>query len=362
MGGEAADDERRVLPADHRDPHERPTLPGRRGMLRGGSRPRSRARAGARRRRVASHPARRARSAPGRGRMDRARVAAGRRRVHLAHERRVIGSRWRGCTRRGSSWPTSPSDPGAYRVDVVLPRRMDRDRRRPLSLLADARRRRPPPDRRGHAPPAVGRARRAPPPSRGRRWHRVRGLGPERQVGAHRRRLERVGRARPPDADHGLVGRVGAVRARRRAGPALQVRGERLDGPRRAQGRSARAGGRAPTWHRQHHHRVTSPVERRRLARAARARRSGAPPAPHLRGAPRVVAAGARLPRARRAARGPRGRPRLHARRAAAGGRAPVRRLVGLPGVELLRAHGARTARRTTSAGSSTTSTSAASA
>jgi hypothetical protein len=30
---ESADDERRVLPADHRDAHERPTLPGRRAML-----------------------------------------------------------------------------------------------------------------------------------------------------------------------------------------------------------------------------------------------------------------------------------------------------------------------------------------
>ena len=39
MGSKAADDERWVLPADHRDAHERPTLPGRRGMLPGCSGP-----------------------------------------------------------------------------------------------------------------------------------------------------------------------------------------------------------------------------------------------------------------------------------------------------------------------------------
>ena len=39
VGGQPADDERWVLPADHRDAHERPTLPGRRGMLRGCSEP-----------------------------------------------------------------------------------------------------------------------------------------------------------------------------------------------------------------------------------------------------------------------------------------------------------------------------------
>ena len=44
------------------------------------------------------------------------------------------------------------------------------------------------------------------------------------------------------------------------------------------------------------------------------------------------------LPRAGRAARRPREVPRLHPRRADAGRRAPVRRLVGLPGVVVLRA------------------------
>ena len=61
-----------------------------------------------------------------------------------------------------------------------LSRRMDRDRGGSLPLLADARRRRPPSDRRGHPPAAVGRCSAPRPPSRGRRRHRVRGLGAER--------------------------------------------------------------------------------------------------------------------------------------------------------------------------------------
>ena len=56
-----------------------------------------------------------------------------------------------------------------------------------------------------------------------------------------------------------------------------------------------------------------------------------------LRGARAVVAAGPRLARARERAGRVRDRSRLHARRAAAGDAPPVRRLVGLPGDELLR-------------------------
>ena len=62
---------------------------------------------------------------------------------------------------------------------------------------------------------------------------------------------------------------------------------------------------------------------------------------------PRLVAArprgrqpAAHLPGAGRAAAGLPGRPRLHPRRVHAGGRAPLRRLVGLPGVGVLRPDG----------------------
>ena len=68
------------------------------------------------------------------------------------------------------------------------------------------------------------------------------------------------------------------------------------------------------------------------------------------------------LPRAGSAPGRPRRRPRVHPRRAHAGGRAPLRAVVGLPGHRLLRPHRSRTATRTTSGPSSTTSTSGGSA
>ena len=77
--------------------------------------------------------------------------------------------------------------------------------------------------------------------------------------------------------------------------------------------------------------------ERRRVARAPRSLAAARRADERLRGAPRLVAAGAVLPRAGRAAGRVRQLARLHARRAAAGGRAPVRRLLGLPGHVLLR-------------------------
>ncbi len=62
------------------------------------------------------------------------------------------------------------------------------------------------------------------------------------------------------------------------------------------------------------------------------------PPAGRRRDQGRPGRALAQLPRARRRARRLRGRSRLHPHRALAGDGAPVRRLVGLPGVGLLRA------------------------
>ena len=82
-----------------------------------------------------------------------------------------------------------------------------------------------------------------------------------------------------------------------------------------------------------------------------------------LRGAPRLVAArGSPTASSAEQLGGVRPRPRLHARRAAADHGAPVRRLVGLPGDELLRADRRASARPTTSAPSSTRCTSRGSA
>ena len=88
-----------------------------------------------------------------------------------------------------------------------------------------------------------------------------------------------------------------------------------------------------------------------------------------LRGAPRLLAAQpargqplTHVPRARAGARRLCARPRLHARRAAPGDGAPILGLVGLPGDRFLRADVALRRLRTTSAGSSTTCTTAGSA
>ena len=61
---------------------------------------------------------------------------------------------------------------------------------------------------------------------------RLRGLGAERALGQRRRRLQRLGRPPPPDALARRVRDLGALRPRRRAGRALQVRD-----PRRRTGR-----------------------------------------------------------------------------------------------------------------------------
>ena len=88
-------------------------------------------------------------------------------------------------------------------------------------------------------------------------------------------------------------------------------------------------------------------VGRPRVARAPPARRPGEPAAHDLRGARRLVAPRAELSRARAAARRPRRRSRVHARRAAPHRRTSLRWVVGISGVELLRADGAaRHARR----------------
>ena len=138
----------------------------------------------------------------------------------------------------------------------------------------------------------------------------------------------------------GLVRRLGAVRprtsataagtsSRSSARTASVARQGRPDGVRHrdaAGHRVGRAHARATTW--------TDDEWLERRATHAVARGADV----DLRGAPRLVAAWPVLPRAGRRACRLRPRDRVHPRRVPAGCRAPVRRLVGLPGLVLLRA------------------------
>ena len=131
----------------------------------------------------------------------------------------------------------------------------------------------------------------------------------------------------------GVLRRLGAVPARRRAGCPLQVRDRHGRRRAAAQGRPAGRGGRGPAGHRLDRHRLDHEwgdgawVERRGETEPL-----GEPMSiyeVHL-GSWRREAG--RLPRAGRRARRLRHRPRLHPRRAAAGHAAPVLRLLGLSG------------------------------
>ena len=151
--------------------------------------------------------------------------------------------------------------------------------------------------------------------------------------------FNQLGRPRAPDAPARQLGRLGAVRARRRQRHVVQVRDPR---------RRRRSGARRPTrW-------PSTPSSRRPPPRSSSsptytwgddawmAARAGRKPVAEadvgLRDAPRLLASAAsRYDRAgRRAGPLPR-RPRLHPRRADAGDAAPVRRLVGLPRDVVLR-------------------------
>ena len=81
--------------------------------------------------------------------------------------------------------------------------------------------------RRGHAPPALGRLGAHVARARRRRGHVLRRLGADARAGQRRRRLQRLGRPRPPDALARAIGSLGALRARPRRRRALQVRDPR---------------------------------------------------------------------------------------------------------------------------------------
>ena len=170
-----------------------------------------------------------------------------------------------------------------------------------------ARRRRPPPRRRGTPRAALRAARRAPPR---RRRRPLRGLGAERALRLRGRRLELLERGRRPARATRRLGDLGGRRRERARGPALQAlrRGRRRDheaegGPVRDLRRGA-AGDRLD--------RLPEPfrVVGRRVARAPPRRRSARAALLRLRGARRLLAAGALLAGARGAARPVRRRAR----------------------------------------------------
>ncbi len=112
-------------------------------------------------------------------------------------------------------------------------------------------------------------------------------------------------------------------------------RGRRVD----REGRPDGAAHRAPAGDRLGRDREQLPLERLRLDERPRGAEPERPADQRLRDAPRLLAAGPRLPRRRRPADRLPARDRLHPRRVHAARGAPVRAVVGLPGHRLLRAH-----------------------
>src|SRR6266852_1621735 len=232
----------------------------------------------------------------------------------------------------------------------ALPRGRHLHGARSVQLPAHAGRVGQPPRRRRPPRAPLGAARSPPGAPPGHVRHLVRGLGAHRAVRVGGGRLQLVGRPPAPDARHGLAGHLGAVRPRGGPRDALQVRGparQRRSAP--PQGGPARVSHRGSAANRVGGARAGSvPVEGRRLHQVTRRRRPAQAAHLHLRSAHRLVAArggGGRsvadLGRGGRAARRLRRGDGLHARRAFARCGAPLRRILGLPGHRLLRAHSA---------------------
>ena len=231
----------------------------------------------------------------------------------------------------------------AGRLPAALPqRRRQLGDGRPLPLLALPGRSRPPPDQRGHPSralaPAGGEGDGAPGGGRGR----LRGLGAQRPRGRPGERRQRVGRPCPADAlARGQRG-LGALRPRDRRGDQVQVPGGagrrasrrqgRPDGaadepPPRTPASSSRAPTGGPTTPGCSSGRpqplLDRPISIYEVHLGSWRRSPRRPP-------PRLPPAGGGAGRVLRA-------ERLHPRRAAPGERASLRRLVGLPGDQLLR-------------------------
>ncbi len=166
----------------------------------------------------------------------------------------------------------------------------------------------------------------------------VRGLGPPRQGRPRHRRLQRLGPAVAPHARARRVGRLGAVPPGRARGHELPVRdpGCRRHRPPQERPHGPHDGG-GPQAGR-HRHRDAPHLARRRLDGAAQERRRPHRADEHLRGAPRVLASGPRLPGTGRAPRQLRAGRRIHPRRVPPGHGAPVRPVLGVPRHRLLRA------------------------
>ena len=194
----------------------------------------------------------------------------------------------------------------------------------PVPVLADPRRTRPPPDRRGNPLAALARSRCASYRAPGRLRHRLQRLGAERARRERGERRQLLGRAHLADADARRLGGVGAVLPRSRRRRSLQVPGHPRRRHAHLQGRSAGPGVGPSAGHREHRRAEPAPLARRAVdahARGARADQPGT--VRRLRGAPRLLAAwprrpGAQLSRDRRAARRALPGDGIHARRAAA--------------------------------------------
>ena len=168
-------------------------------------------------------------------------------------------------------------------VDDPVPVRPHSQRLRPLSLRR----------RQSHAD--LRQARRAPVPGRRCRRRALRGVGAERAARQRGRRLQRLGRARPPDALARVERRVGDLRAGGARRAPLQVRAPIAARPRAAEDRSLRPRLRGAAAVGVDRDRVRVRVEGRGLdAAPRRGRRLVRPADGDLRGAPRLVGAHAR--------------------------------------------------------------------
>ena len=133
--------------------------------------------------------------------------------------------------------PESPAVPGSRDLEAVVPAEVSRlsparhlsgrpraGIRRSLSLRPRADRFRSASARRGHALPRVREARRAPHHGRLDDRRALRGVGAQRRSRQRDRRLQRLGRPRPPDAPAGAERRLGDLHPRSARRREIQVR------------------------------------------------------------------------------------------------------------------------------------------